>query len=241
MNTEQIDTVQQLMMQQAERHQFIYHVSHDLNSAARLMVEFSRLLEKDYAAILDEEGKEYVAIIVENGTTLLQKLDALVTLSHLQTTTSPFIWLDANHLVDECKIILGEKITQTGARIECMPLPKIKGSPQLIQQLFTILLDNALTFYVPGTHPNITISTVLINKQLCFQCVDHGIGIDNAFHTSIFGLFERLHTQEEYPGLGAGLAFAKQIVALHKGIIWCESRAGGGTQIMFTLPVEECE
>jgi len=131
---------------------------------------------------------------------------------------------------------LAEGIKATGAVVDVdLPSTAAWGDASLIRSLFVNILDNALKYRAPGVTPHIRITVEETDDGYQVAVADNGIGIEPKYQEKVFALFQRLHSQEEYPGTGIGLATAKKIVNLHNGRIWFESR-GNGTTFYFTLP-----
>ncbi len=218
-----------------EFREYAYNVSHDLSAPVRGMVEFSRLLSTDQADVLSKDGKLYLALIIENGEKLYHMMDGLLAYSRLNTA-NPFSDVDCNLLLKNCLIVWDKIDTIYSSITEIVSLPVVNADAEQIMQLFMILLDNAFKFHLPGSKPYIRVSAQRQAQEWCFSIADNGIGIDPAFGQRIFKLFQRLHTDREYPGIGAGLALAQKIVHHHGGKIWFEPTPRQGTTFLFTIP-----
>jgi len=129
------------------------------------------------------------------------------------------------------KVILGE----TGTVIDHDPLPTVRGDSIQLGQVFQNLIGNAIKFR-GNAPPRIHVGARRNNGEWVFEVRDNGIGIDPRNFERIFVLFQRLHTRQEYPGTGMGLAICKKIIERHGGRIWVESKPGEGTAFFFTLP-----
>ncbi len=128
-------------------------------------------------------------------------------------------------------------IEESGADISCGKLPYVQGNAALLTRVFQNLLANAIKFRVKGVTPCIRVSCDREGAEWVISIEDNGIGIEPAYRQRIFGLFQRLNTQDEYAGSGIGLATCKKIIELHGGRIWVEAAPEHGSVFYFTLPV----
>jgi chemotaxis family two-component system sensor kinase Cph1 len=131
---------------------------------------------------------------------------------------------------------LRKRISETGAIITHDPLPTIMADPTQLMQLFQNLIGNAIKFRSDKV-PEIHVGASRLEDEWLFSVRDNGIGIDPQFSDRIFVIFQRLHTRDEYPGTGMGLAICKKIIECHRGRIWVESQLGEGATFYFTIPV----
>jgi two-component system, sensor histidine kinase and response regulator len=219
-----------------EFRKFTYIVSHDLNTHLRVMVEFSRMLMTEKVDALDEEGKQYLSLIVEHGERMHNMLAGLLDYSRLSTTTKAPASVDCNAVLNHCNIALQDKIKSRKATLTASPLPTVVMDADHCIHLFLALLDNALKFQKADAAPVIKISAEKQAHEWLFTVQDNGIGIEPRFYDRIFEIFQRLHSDQEYPGMGLGLALAKKIVERQGGKIWACSMPTGGTAFQFTVP-----
>jgi light-regulated signal transduction histidine kinase (bacteriophytochrome) len=131
---------------------------------------------------------------------------------------------------------LAGAISETGATIECDPLPFVRMREAQLQQLFQNLISNALKYHRPGVPPVVQVNARKHIERWIFSVKDDGIGIAPEFQEKVFGLFKRLHTGDQYAGTGIGLPICQRIVERHDGRIWVESEPGKGSTFYFTLP-----
>jgi light-regulated signal transduction histidine kinase (bacteriophytochrome) len=129
-------------------------------------------------------------------------------------------------------------IDESDASITYDPLPKVQGDGVQLEQLFQNLISNAIKFRGED-RPRVHIGVQREEEQWVFAVKDNGIGIEPQFADRIFEIFQRLHTQQEYPGTGIGLAICQRIVERHGGRIWFESDQGVGSTFYFTIPADE--
>lgn len=221
----------------AEFKDYAYSVSHDLSAPIRAMVGFSNILAEEHADSLSDEGKEYLALIVQSGQKLQAMMDGLLAYSRLNTQSKSPSKVDCNLILNQCRTVFEEEIKSKGATLEISNLPTVRADADQTFQLFTVLLDNALKFQPRGNKPHITIVAERAGNFWQFAVTDNGIGVKPPHYAKIFKLFQRLHTDEEFPGVGVGLTLAEKIVHRHGGIISCTSGGMQGLKILFTLPV----
>src|SRR5207249_2894982 len=129
-------------------------------------------------------------------------------------------------------------IAESNATITREPLPKVSADAVQLTQVFQNLIGNAIKFH-GSEPPRIHVAAQRRENEWLFSVRDNGIGIDPRNFDRIFDLFQRLHTRQEYPGTGMGLAICKKIVERHGGQMWVESKPGQGSAFFFTLPVAE--
>lgn len=214
-----------------------YVVSHDVNAPLRPIAWFAERLKEQHGGQLDEQGKRYVNTIIDNTHKAQHLLEALLRYSRIiNRGRGDMIEVDPLETLDEARQDLAEKITATNAIIETRSLPTVKADADLLKQLFIVLLSNSMLYVAPGTRPRISIEAKTVPHAVEFIIHDNGIGIDPKYRDSIFRPMKRLHTDEEYAGIGMGLSLARRIVEFHGGRIWLEAALpGGGSRFHFTL------
>jgi light-regulated signal transduction histidine kinase (bacteriophytochrome) len=162
-------------------------------------------------------------------------INDLLAFSRLNTEAKEFEKILMKLTLHDVLTNLKPTIKENNARITHDPLPTIKGEPSQINQLLQNLIANGIKFH-GNKPPKIHISAQEFEKEWIFSVTDNGIGIDPDYQAQIFNIFKRLHTKEEYPGTGIGLAICKRIVEQHGGRIWVESEEGKGSTFYFTIP-----
>ncbi|NES99643.1 MAG: GAF domain-containing protein [Sphaerospermopsis sp. SIO1G1] len=226
---------QDLERSNAELKKFAYVASHDLQEPLNQVANYVQLLEMRYDAELDEDAKEFINYAVE-GVSLMQTLiDDVLAYSKVDTQAIAFQVTEIEVALEKALSNLRNRIYETGTTITHDPLPTIMADGTQIMQLFLNLIGNAIKF---RSHqpPQIHIGTERLEDEWLFSIEDNGIGIDPQFSDRIFVIFQRLHTRDEYPGTGMGLAICKKIIECHRGKIWVESQFGQGATFYFTIP-----
>lgn len=226
----------QLELSNAALEQFAYVASHDLQEPLRAVTGYLDLLSQMYGDQLDEQAQDFVREAVEGANRMRSLIQGLLEFSRIGRSTIPREPTDLNECVARALKNLAQTLMETAAQVEVDDLPTVTAVPTQMVQLFQNLLGNAAKYRHPDRNPAIRIHVQASPTAYTIGVEDNGIGIDPAYHRSIFGIFQRLHTREEYPGTGIGLALCQRIVEHHEGVIWVESVLDQGTTLYFTLP-----
>jgi len=216
--------------------QFGYVISHDLREPLRVVSGYLRLLEQRYRGELDRKADAFIDYAVDGAERMQQMIGALLDLSRVETRGEAFAPTDVDAVVEQVLPALSRAMEECGAEVTRDPLPMVMADEAQLGQVFQNLVANALKFRQEGVPPRIHISAEREGCEWTISVADNGIGIEPEQAERIFTIFQRLHTEEEYPGLGIGLALCKRIVERHGGRIWVESEPGEGTTFYFTLP-----
>ncbi|MEZ4524547.1 MAG: PAS domain S-box protein [Desulfobacterales bacterium] len=228
-------TLADLELSNTELEQFAYIASHDLQEPLRAVAGFLQLLQNRYQDRLDEKGHHYIERSVKAAHRMQTLINDILTLSRVNTRGQGFALTDLNFILERTLEDLEPVIRNANAHISCTRLPCVDADANQIQSLLQNLLGNAVK-YVEEKEPVVEITCTEAQKDYHFCVKDNGIGIDPRFHERIFQIFQRLHTEKEYPGTGLGLALCRKIVERHGGTIWVESESGKGSVFHFTLP-----
>ncbi|OGO14108.1 MAG: hypothetical protein A2Z66_04445 [Chloroflexi bacterium RBG_13_66_10] len=221
----------------AELEAFAHTVSHDLRAPLRAMQGFAVALLEDVGGRLGEEGSEYARRIrsaAERMDRLILDLLAYSRLSRVELRPRP---VSLDRLLAAAVEQLEADILEKGAQIHVdEPLPNVLGQREILLQVLVNLLSNALKFVPPGTIPQVRVWAESRHRTIRLWVEDNGIGIAPEHHERIFGVFERLHGQEAYPGTGVGLAIVRKAVTRLGGRVGLESEVGTGSRFWFELP-----
>ncbi len=218
---------------------FAYIVSHDLKAPVRKIAMFGELLEESLAGKLDEDEQENLQFMIQGAKRMQELIDALLTYSRVHTRGKPPERVDLKGIVEDLKEVeLAIPLEESGGEIVIEePLPAVYADPSQMHQLLQNLIANGLKYHREGVPPVIIIRGKVEGSMARIEVQDNGIGIEKEYQDRIFGMFQRLHADNE--GTGVGLAVCKRIVERHGGGIGVESTPGCGSTFWFTVPVEE--
>lgn len=219
-----------------ELQNFAYSASHDLQEPLRMVASYVSLIEERYEAQLDDTGREFIHYARDGARRIQGLIEALLTYSRVQTHGRSFERLSLDAVVDKALMAIAEQVDETGGRIERSPLPEVDGDMMQLVEVFQHVLSNALKFH-GAESPAITITSEESGAMHRVSITDNGIGIDPRFFERIFVIFQRLHSRDEYPGEGLGLALCKRIVERHRGEITVKSKLGHGATFTLSFPV----
>jgi PAS domain S-box-containing protein len=233
------DRTRELERSNAELERFAYVASHDLQEPLRTITSFSELVERRYSSVLDERGRMYLGQIRKGSTRMKVLIDDLLVFSRLNAVREPYRATDLAGPLNEALTRLHAAVEESGAVIHHGPLPVVTGDPSELAQLFQNLIGNAIKFRRADVPPEIHVQAVLEDAAWHVTVQDNGIGFEAQYADRVFGMFQRLHSRDQFEGTGLGLAIVKKIVEHHGGRIWAESAPGQGTTIHLTLPALE--
>jgi light-regulated signal transduction histidine kinase (bacteriophytochrome) len=216
-----------------ELESFSYSVSHDLRAPLRAVDGYARMLEEDYAPHLDDEGRRLLAVVRAASTRMGRLIDDLLAFSKLGRQEPVRRRIDMNALVAE---LIAELRGESKAAIEALALPAAEADPAMIRQVWANLIGNALKYSSKRQGTQIQIGARQEQGENVYWVRDNGVGFDMRYAQKLFGVFQRLHRAEEFPGTGVGLAIVQRVIPRHGGRVWAEGRPGEGACFYFSLP-----
>jgi len=230
-----VDRTRQLEAANKELEAFSYSVSHDLRAPLRAIDGFSRIVEEDYAGKLDIEGRRLLGVIRDNSQKMALLIDDLLEYSRLGRKPLSSAEIDMKSLFVEAL----DGLRASGERLDGVvlkPLPPARGDEMLVKQVLTNLLANAIKFCGKHKQPAIEVSGHDDGVESVYCVKDNGAGFDMKYYDKLFGVFQRLHREEEFKGTGVGLAIVQRVVSRHGGRVWAEGKVDEGAAFYFSLP-----
>jgi PAS domain S-box-containing protein len=236
LNTDLEKINKELLVSNTELEQFAYIASHDLQEPLRMITGFLSQIERKYADLIDDKGKQYIFFAVDGARRMRQIILDLLEFSRIGRLQDTEEKVDVNALVEEVRMLHQGQIEEFGAKIIIdTPLPVIRTMKSPLRQVFQNLVGNALKYHRKDTAPVISIAFEETSAYWQFSVEDNGIGIDPEYQQKIFEIFQRLHNKDEYSGTGIGLAIVKKIVESLGGRILVESTLEKGSIFFFTI------
>jgi signal transduction histidine kinase len=217
---------------------FSYSVSHDLRAPLRHMDGFSRILQQEYAPQLPAEAVHYIERIRSAATKMAALVEDLLHLSRIGRQLPHVETLALASLVAEAQ---AEVLPEAGGRTidwQIRSLTEVDADAVLLRQVFTNLFSNAIKFTRKHLRPVIEVGCRREYTKTVIFVRDNGVGFDPRYADKLFGVFQRLHRQDEFEGTGIGLATVQRIVHKHGGRVWAESQVGQGATFYFSLPAK---
>ena len=218
--------------------EFAYIASHDLQEPLRMITSYVQLLERRYKDKLDQDANDFIGYAVEGSTRMKSLINDLLVYSRVGTKGKEFTSTDINVILKKVLQNLQIALDENKVEISIGQMPKIMADDVQMIQLFQNLIGNAIKFKGDAP-PIISVKCEEQNKEFIFSISDNGIGIEKEYYDRIFMIFQRLHTRDQYPGTGIGLAVCRKIVERHGGGIWLDSEFGKGTTFYFSIPTKE--
>jgi PAS domain S-box-containing protein len=214
---------------------FSYSVSHDLRAPLRAVNGYASILEEDFSSVLNDEGKRLLREVQQNAKKMGMLIDDLLTFSRMGR--KPIVTTLIN--MDGMCITAFDEVSESFKnKIELIinPLCSAMADYSLIKQVMINLLSNAIKYSSKTEHPRIEVSSFSDEKEVVFSVKDNGVGFDMKYVNKLFGVFQRLHSTDEFEGTGVGLATVHRIITKHGGTVWAESILNKGATFYFSLP-----
>jgi PAS domain S-box-containing protein len=217
---------------------FSYSVSHDLRAPLRAVDGFSRKVMLAYGDKLDQEGLRLLGVVRQNAVRMGKLIDDLLAFSRLGRREMHVVAVSMQDLAESSATELIELEPERQINFSCEAIPPCLGDPAMLKEVWMNLLSNAIKFTRQNNPAQIHVGSRIEGEFTIYWIQDNGAGFDMAYADKLFGVFQRLHSQEEFEGSGVGLALSQRIIHRHHGRIWGESQIGQGATFSFTLPLQ---
>jgi PAS domain S-box-containing protein len=231
-----VERTEKLEEANKELEAFCYSVSHDLRAPLRAIGAYSHMLVQCYEQKLDENGKRFLGVVQAEAERLGQLIDDLLNFSRLGRRELKSRELAMTALTESVLQKLFDRQTVRRPQVKLHPLPPARGDTTLIRQVLINLLSNAIKFTRHREKAVIEIGGHSNAEGDTYYVKDNGVGFDSKYSDKLFGVFQRLHRQDEFEGTGVGLALVQRIVHRHGGQVWAEGKVNEGATFYFTLP-----
>ncbi len=229
---------QDLKQSNEELEQFAYVASHDLQEPLRMVSGYLQLISQRYQGKLDADADEFIFYAVDGSQRMQRLIRDLLEYSRVGTGSAPVRSVDSELALLQALSNLQVMIEENKAAVTYDPLPEVVANDGQLTTVFQNLVGNGIKFH-NAVAPAVHVSAREDGNQWVFSVRDNGIGIAPEYLDQIFVIFKRLHTREEFPGSGIGLATCKKIVERHGGRLWVESAPGSGSTFSFSLPKDQ--
>jgi signal transduction histidine kinase/ligand-binding sensor domain-containing protein len=236
LESEVSERTRQLLAANKELEAFSYSVSHDLRTPLRGIDGFSQILLDEYQDKLDEQGKNYLQRVRSASQRLAQLIDDMLNLSRIGRAEMNFQQINLSEIVQEIADELVESQPERQIKFIIQEGIKVQGDGHLLRILLENLLSNAWKFTSKHANARIEFGVEQQDGKEVYFIRDDGAGFDMNYAGKIFGAFQRLHTDTEFPGTGIGLATVQRIIHRHGGKVWAEGEAEKGATFYFTIP-----
>lgn len=217
---------------------FSYSVAHDLRAPLRGIDGFSQLLIERYSQRLDSEGLGYLNRVRAAASRMSQLIDALLSLAHVGRGQLQPLDLDFSQLVQSVANEIAAANPDRSVPVTVAPGMRAYADPRLLRIVVANLLENSWKFTARRQRPAVEVGPCQNTARPTYYVRDNGAGFDPAYASKLFGAFQRLHPDREFPGTGIGLAIVQRVVARHGGAVWADSHPDQGATFYFTLPMK---
>lgn len=233
---QRLEHEKELARSNAELDQLAYIAAHDLQEPLRMIASYVQLIKRRYRSRLDEDADAFIDLAVEGAHRLKEMLQSVQLLSYVGKLPERRALAALGPLAETAGRAVQQRHQDVPFTLSVSELPEVRCDTFEFVQLFEHLIENAVKFRRSGEPLVIRIEAGREGRFHLIRVADNGIGIEPQYFTRIFEVFQRLHSREEYPGTGIGLAICKKIVEVHGGYIRAESTPGSGTTFLFTVP-----
>ncbi|MGH8296952.1 MAG: sensor histidine kinase [Steroidobacteraceae bacterium] len=236
-----LDRTRELEVANRDLEAFSFSVSHDLRAPLRIIQGFCEAFIEDFASGVPEEGRALLERIEDGARRMSRLIEDLLNFSRAGRSALAPTRIAMGDLVRALMTELTEQSPSRTVELKIADLPDGWGDPALIRQVLVNLLSNAMKFTRTRPSARIEVTSAEHEGQHVYRIADNGVGFDEAYAHKLFGVFQRLHSEESFAGTGIGLSIVKRIIERHGGCIWAEGRPNEGATFSFTLAAPKPE
>lgn len=229
------ERTQELELANKDLEAFSYSISHDLRAPLRALSGFSRILMEDFESTLPEEANEHLQVIDQEAARMSKMIEELLTFSRLGKQPLNFVSVALGDVVQGVLAQLKSQQNDRQIEITVSDLPICWGDRTLLEHVMMNLLSNALKYTCKQEQAHIEVGYKQDEADNIYYVKDNGVGFSMRYAHKLFGVFQRLHSAQEFEGVGVGLSIVARIIHRHGGRIWAESEVGKGATFFFTL------
>jgi len=230
------DRTAQLEIVNTELEAFSHSVSHDLRAPLRHINGFAEILKEEFGDQLPEKARSYLNVIEDAAKKMNRLIDDLLNLSRTNRTELKKSAVKMKQVLDEAISEVGLLLENRTVDFQISELPEVIGDYNLLRMVWINLLDNAIKYTRPRKKAVIKIDCKKEKKEYIFCIRDNGVGFDMQYADKLFGVFQRLHAEDEFEGNGIGLSNVRRIISRHHGRTWAEAELDKGAAFYFSLP-----
>ncbi|MFZ6013325.1 MAG: ATP-binding protein [Bacteroidota bacterium] len=234
-----IDRTKELEVANKELEAFSYSVSHDLRAPLRSIDGYSRIMIEDYASKLNDDAKRTLGVIMKNAQRMGRLIDDLLTFSRIGKQNLTKVSLDMDSITMFVAEDIKSQVAHRDVEINIKPMLGVHGDSSMLKQVFVNLISNAIKYSNKKDRSVVEIGSYADNGHNVYYVKDNGAGFDMQYYDKLFGVFQRLHSANEFEGTGVGLALVQRIVTKHGGRVWAEGKVNEGATFYFSLPASQ--
>ncbi|WP_415836113.1 sensor histidine kinase, partial [Pedobacter westerhofensis] len=231
-----IERTAQLEAANREMEAFSYSVSHDLRAPLRAINGFTQILIEDYAEQLDPDALDILNEIVGNSSRMGQLIDNLLEFSRFGKQNLTMVNINITEMVESIVAGLLKEHPDRQVSVTIKPLGDITGDKNMLKQVFINMISNAFKYSGKKEKAMIEIGSYEKDKQCVYYVKDNGAGFDMKYYDKLYGVFQRLHSSNEFEGTGVGLAIIQRIISKHNGSAWADGVVNQGACFYISLP-----
>lgn len=231
-----IERTEQLRNANSEMEAFTYSVAHDLRSPLRSINGFSQVIAQKCTDAIDPEVERMLNRIIYNANRMDELITGILALSQVVRSNVAFDCVDMTALAESSYRDIAAPQVLEGFTFSISPLPVCLGDATMLRQVWVNLLSNAIKYTMPKIERRISVEGHFEDGMIVYSVKDTGVGFDQRYSDKLFGVFQRLHKEEEFEGTGIGLSIVARIVKRHGGKVWASSEIGKGATFYFTMP-----